>query len=344
LKLDSLARINLISGANNTGKTALLEAIFLHGVGFNPEKVLSISGLRGLGNFKLELGGRFIDAPWTTLFHDLDDSRVVELIGRDESRTSRSVKLRVVRDRARLARIPRSIPKGDGDGKGTTESALSAEALQWEAISGRRQVAFLYAEGPDMKVYPPVPPRAPHPVWFLNARWHPAFREEAEWFGQLEIHGRQQELVEVLRLLEPRLRRLSTVLHGGEPMLHADLGGSRLLPLAVVGDGVLRLARLALHLFRAEAGVLLVDEVENGLHHATLRDIWSALGAAAKQRNVQLFATTHSRDCIEAAHQAFGDDTAFRLIRLDREDTDIRAVLYDHETLDAALHAGLEVR
>jgi AAA15 family ATPase/GTPase len=150
-----------------------------------------------------------------------------------------------------------------------------------------------------------------------------------------------------LKLIEPRLRRVAAVATASETMLHGDLGGERLVPLPVMGDGMVRLASLVLSIGNAPGGVVLVDEMENGLHHRVLPKIWRAVGEAARLFNTQVCATTHSRECIMSAHRAFSDGDAydFRLHRVDRtEEGEIRAVAYDQETLGAAIDNGLEVR
>jgi AAA15 family ATPase/GTPase len=43
LKLDNLARVNLIAGKNNVGKTALLEALFVHCGAYNPELAVRLN-------------------------------------------------------------------------------------------------------------------------------------------------------------------------------------------------------------------------------------------------------------------------------------------------------------
>ena len=48
LTVEPLARVNLIAGQNNSGKTALLEALWLHSAQNNPEPAQRISIWRGL--------------------------------------------------------------------------------------------------------------------------------------------------------------------------------------------------------------------------------------------------------------------------------------------------------
>ncbi len=147
-------------------------------------------------------------------------------------------------------------------------------------------------------------------------------------------------------MLEPRLKRLAMVMLAGQPVLHGDIGTGRLLPLPVMGEGMIRLASLALFVANAPNGVVLVDEIENGLHWTVLTKVWTAIADAAREFNTQIFATTHSHECIVAAHNAFVESGLydFRLHRIDRTDGGIRAVTYDEETLAAAIEINLEVR
>lgn len=172
------------------------------------------------------------------------------------------------------------------------------------------------------------------------------FREEAERFGRPEIRGEQDAVLRVLQLIEPRLKRLAIVVVAGEPMLHGDVSVGRLMPLPVMGEGMVRLASLVMHIGNAPNGVVLVDEFENGLHHSVLPKVWRAIGEVARQFNTQVFATTQILECIVAAHRAFSESERynFRLHRLERVNETIRAVTYDQETLEADIETGLEVR
>ncbi len=60
------------------------------------------------------------------------------------------------------------------------------------------------------------------------------------------------------------------------------------------------------------ANVVLIDEIENGIHHTVMRDLWEVIVKHSRESNTQIFATTHSYECIEAAHRAFVLSTANR--------------------------------
>jgi AAA15 family ATPase/GTPase len=96
-----------------------------------------------------------------------------------------------------------------------------------------------------------------------------------------------------------------------------------------MGEGMVRLLSLVLEITNASGGVVLVDEIENGLHHSVLTKVWRAVGEASRRSNTQIFATTHSWECIRAAHEAFLQNGIYdlRLHRLERINGDIEAVM-----------------
>ena len=56
---------------------------------------------------------------------------------------------------------------------------------------------------------------------------------------------------------------------------------------------------LSLLLADLENGLLLIDEIDTGLHWTVMEDLWRLVIGAARNGNVQVFATTHSYDCIK---------------------------------------------
>lgn len=103
-----------------------------------------------------------------------------------------------------------------------------------------------------------------------------------------------------------------------------------------------RIASLVLTIGNAPGGVVLVDGIENGLHHSIMPDVWRVMGGVARQFNTQVFATTYSLECITAAHKAFVQSEAydFRLHRLERKGELVHVATYDRETLEAGKRLG----
>jgi len=345
LTLNDLERVNLITGLNNVGKTALLEAMFIHCGAYNPELTMRVNAFRGLETFKLELG-QWVETPWDTIFNNFDISKTVEIEGKDEAGDQRLLRLRVVRQPAELGKIPQSIQHGPDRPVRVPISTETAQILELEYKQKNRKGKHYLIFDPSGLRTEPIPPSPPFPAFFLAARVRQPLEKDAERFGKLDIEGQQDTLLKALKVIEPRLRRLAIALPGGVPVIHGDIGLSKLVPLPVMGEGTARLASLVLAISNAPNGIVLVDEIENGLHYSILTRMWQAIGEAAKQFNTQVFSTTHSLECIVAAHKAFTESGHydFRVHRLERVKETIQAVTYDQESLAATIETNLEVR
>jgi AAA15 family ATPase/GTPase len=125
----------------------------------------------------------------------------------------------------------------------------------------------------------------------------------------------------------------------------------RPVPLKSLGDGMLRVLQIAIKLVSAQGGFLLIDEFENGLHYSKQKEIWALLFEMAEKLDIQVFATTHSWDCIESFSKvAFENETTegvlFRMGRSAKTSNkgQVIATVYDKERLYNITQADIEVR
>ena len=125
-------------------------------------------------------------------------------------------------------------------------------------------------------------------------------------------------------------------------------GQARPVPLQSLGDGALHLAGVALALANSHDSFLVIDEAENGIHHSVQRDFWRMVLKTAHANNVQVIATTHSFDCVRGFAQAAVEyeEVEGVLVRLEREDEEMRAVEYSERNIKAIAkqHIDIEVR
>ncbi len=158
--------------------------------------------------------------------------------------------------------------------------------------------------------------------------------------------GGEERLEGLLRKLEPRLKSIRSIRPHGAALIYLDLGLKEKIPAVHLGQGFIRLLSIYSELIASDKRVLLIDEVENGLHYSVLTEIWRGLLHAAEQEDVQIFATTHSYECIRAAHEAFAEtlDYDFALHRLEEVKGDIQVTTYDKETLETSLASNFEIR
>jgi AAA15 family ATPase/GTPase len=121
---------------------------------------------------------------------------------------------------------------------------------------------------------------------------------------------------------------------------------SERIPLESMGDGIAHIFDLILALTNAKDGTLLIDEFENGLHWSILPKVWNTIFRLADRLNVQVFATTHSRDCIQGFKQAWEQNESLGSFhRLDPDpENGAKSISYSLETLSDALDMDIEVR
>jgi hypothetical protein len=171
---------------------------------------------------------------------------------------------------------------------------------------------------------------------------------DVRYVSELKQSGREAMLLELLRGVDGRLSSIELLAPGGdvaELFVRLD-HETPLLPLALMGDGFQRCFEIGAAAAAHNWPTLFVDEIENGLHHTVLEHLWRWLAMVSRQRKLQIFATTHSEECIHAAARAFHglEDDGLRVVRLDLLGAAGRASIYDRALVETAERTGTEIR
>ena len=118
-----------------------------------------------------------------------------------------------------------------------------------------------------------------------------------------------------------------------------------LAPLSTFGDGIRRLLHIALRLASVRGGILLIDELEVTIHTEALQDSFKWLVQWCKELDVQLFATTHSLEAVDALLDVTESESDLVLHRLEPKETHTRVVRHDWNRLKLLREElGQEVR
>jgi hypothetical protein len=164
-------------------------------------------------------------------------------------------------------------------------------------------------------------------------------------FSQLKSDQRVEEVLECVRLADETITEIDLLSPDGKGAeLWVRKHDGPMLPLYTLGQGVIRIIEIAMSIVANFDPF--IDEFENGIHHSVFYDFWVKLIKLSAGREQQLFASTHSEECIQAACRAFTDsgDDGLRVIRLDRSNGATRASVYDRDTAAAAERLGVELR
>ena len=344
--MDPLSRVNLITGVNNSGKTSVLEAVFLLAHGGDSGAAMNAHVVRGgiRGGVPPEDNAW---ALWAPLFSRLDVSTPIRIsaVHGDFG----SLKLQIKHRYSSTIRGVSGGRQSAGRSLGTPELHFDLKrprghgggrARSQGSTRVRSQVSFEANEPPKVVHTSGQPVVIPCVILSAGADQE---EDDGKRLGQLLQKKQDQLIVEALRIIEPRLQSLSVFAGPGGHTLWADVGLTELVPLAVLGDGLKRLARLVLAIGHQKGHVVLVDEIETGYHYSTLDKVWKVVHATAKKFDAQVIATTHSYDCVAAAHRT-SDGQNFGLHRLEHIANATRCVTYDSESIKGAIEHNLEVR
>ena len=344
LEVEDFRQVNLFVGKNNCGKTTILESLFLLTGPTNPQLPLRINALR---DFKI-----VDENSWSVFFNRLDINSDIKLSGElDKPREERNLVIKPNMKSATLSKTATDKELIDIRGSYTgLAPIMNGLILSYSFVKGRDKkykkpiTAQVIATGTGIEFKMPKGYEETLSGVFINAKTISG--DIGKRFNDIQIRKQTDRIVKVLRQVEPSLVDLSL---GADGIVYCDIGLNRLLPLNVMGDGMFRLLSIILAILDAQDGIVLIDEIENGLHYSSQEILWDAIFESAKEFNVQIFATTHSMECTEAFSSSCSrigknNDDITRLYRIERKGDDFRVVSYDHDILEASLDSGWEVR
>jgi predicted ATPase len=354
-QLSSLARVNLIVGNNNSGKSTLLEAIHLltsEDVRASLLFILSERGEVAAGLMeprmdRFRMGGYQV----TQIFHD----RLIKP-GKCATFSANNVNtLRIILQSARAnksgEREQLSIFEKD-ELMDENEFAESIEFLVFERqMNGgdiQKENLRITEEGIliENRVRNIAHPKGKSRLLTTN---YLGFDELALLWDKITLTPKEEKVVEALQILEPTVERISftsnqTVNSGILLRLKKE---SNPIPLGSMGDGMKRIMAITASLVSVEKGTLLIDEIDTGLYHGALKDMWRLVIETSARQGAQVFATTHSWDCVRAFQQALNsskNQELGKLIRLEKVGEQVKAILYSADELEIAIEQGIEVR
>ena len=339
--IDRCPRINIIVGENGSGKTALLEALFL-AVGASPEIAMRTRAWRGVESERLS--GSFEDihrALFADLFHKFQTRRSAIVSLKGAGQENRSVTIKFHPPGQRRA-VPPSRRQSGAPPKLVPER--SPVEFQWK-IEGR--IAFTAAaELHDGKLtFPSAPESIVRASFFASNRTPPSL-EMANRFSLLSRTFRHEKFIQQFSDLYPNISDLSVEVDTGAPMLFAKVGDlPEKIPLSLASGGMSKLAAILLSMPHQPGGLILVDEIENGLYYKRLPMVWRAIIEFAREYDCQIFASTHSEECLDAAATlAEKNPDEFSIIRTILRDGETKVRQFGGDKFIDAMDENIEIR
>lgn len=321
-----LGRVNLIVGKNNSGKSTVLEALRIYAGNANRSLLEAIAiehdeRIRVLEEDSGDIsesfpfdafftGRKFPDQEEESIFigqniNDLDAIQIQHgfLVEYEETATSSGGE-----NFSRIIR--RQISRKEMI---DTDIELTSQALFVKKGDKGYQLRFDQAvnrlRSAAIQEIPFPTPCGVVPTRFVSAS------ELADEWDRIVLTEYEEIVVNALKLINVDFEGLAFVnqddYSGGRlgmrkvnRIAKVRLGSTSIpVPLNSMGDGISRILQLILKVFSARGGILLIDEFENGLHYSIQTQVWKLIFELALKLNIQVFATTHSWDCIASFSQ-----------------------------------------
>ena len=344
LEIPRLGRVTLLAGNNGVGKTAVLEAVRVYAARSQYDVLAAVLESHAESQRSRDFAGAEMQMPnWHGLFHGRD-MWVEPGIRIGPCDASRQMVMKTV--------WMDSAPTASSTAYQFPRTQLLALAVMYQGQHWNVPLGYRELNLPGRR-FQPESEMPPAIGCNLLGPGLPDTPQLARFWDDVVITGQQSFVADALNLiLDTPVEWIAVVGDAapsgssGRRIMVKVAGNDAPVPLQSLGDGVARLFGIALALANSRNGLLLIDEVENGIHHTLQQRFWKLALRAAEQSNAQVIATTHSRDAVVGFARAIQDleyaDGVY--IRLEKANHKMRAVAYSKKSLLAAAKYDIETR
>ncbi len=356
-RMEGLGRVNLLVGANNSGKTSILESIELLRSAGNPHVLSAIAGRRGEWGYPDDQDARATFGPRSDPLDVSHLFAIHELNGeiRIEAERARDVAAAGWNDKVTVrVEDPSDSELDEGDDVTDEDGERLVLHVKWSDRQDDYRTSIT-EDGLLGRLRRPMRMRngSNQAVQFVRTSGLTS-AEVVRTYSKFKFTKEDEAIKQALRVVEPAVEDISPIGPSAENprLLYRDAPGGVVLklrgidgqvPIGSMGDGMWRVLGLALSISNASGGVLLVDEIDTGLHYTVMEDMWRMISEQAAALSVQVFATTHSRDCCDSLAAAVESDVGSVTIqRIDRSRG--KAVGITNQAIVAAAERNIEVR
>lgn len=351
-RVEGLSRVNLLVGKNNCGKTVLLEAIWLAVTGGSPKVLIDIAERRGeliLVDEQEQYGTGSESGAFVEHFfhgHTIDLGTSFSISSNMQPGKDNSVSFTIADVMKEGVRVDIATAFESWGGLHleirNSNAQLSPQDIPI-VLSNKTRLAFHSQRQRDSLRTPPIQYVFPEltRAGSLSAMWNALLK-----------NGREKDVAEAMQILAPEVKtihflsRMNRYMNLASDSVIVVFKSGHRVPLGTLGDGMRYLLGLAISLVQADGGVILIDEIDTGLHYSVMGDLWRLVVETAKQRDIQVFATTHSQDCVRGLARLCEDCPDLKQeVSLQKIDPDIeKAVDVDGDGVVLAVEQRIEVR
>ena len=334
-----LKPITLISGKNNTGKTSILESVFAFHDYATPDVFANFLAFRGVKAFEPSA-----KSVWDPLFYNMNSDEPIEIKLNDKNYLRLSKNKKFALSKNQLGIFNGSFDISSGNYALSCEFKRESTSFIGEYFIGNEKTNFhpVLLGRDDNEVE-----SNDEYIQYIGPNISPYDISVTEWFGKVELSRSKDKLIEILKMIDADIIDITTIATSRYADLYFTNKNKDMLPIHTIGDGMRKLLHIALVMLANPKCILLLDEVENGLHYSLYTSFWETISTLAIQLKCQIIATTHSYECISGALDGVKNaelENDFLYVRLDKNGNNITPKTFSYDSLERALDTDWEVR
>ncbi len=335
-------RINLFVGKNNVGKSSLIEAIYLFATKGDIHQINELLTWRGESlAYRVQEEQVLEDniAALSSLYSNFDTESFFNdpIVIKENDNECLTIKL------SHTPRISRHL---EFEPDSTQENVpLFPNSLSVSINNSVDPVNYFLDRG-IMRYASSKTAQTPCGYVPLNLT---EIRDLPELFDDIALSHLSPLVVEALRIINPHIKEINFLTDRNRRSSRRvafvlNENSEQRVKLSSMGDGVNRILAIILTMVNCKNGIFLIDEFDSGLHYSVQRKLWEMIFNVAEKLHIQVFATTHSDDCVRS-FSAIARHQKGSIIRLQERRGEIIATSYDDaDELDYIATSDTEVR
>ena len=337
LELKDLGRFNFIVGDNGTGKSSLLDAIYLC-AGSSPEILIRTMMWRGLVSQSgaVALSTDTYKEFFSEIFHAFKTEIDVDIRFIDSYDELRWLKI-TYGDQREV-----SLPLTSGD-IGLSKTGVSP--LTFKAGIGDKEIYNTTIELADSSQVRFKSQPFPYNLSYLNALNTFAPQNLTVGYSRIDSKNRKDIIIRSVQNIFPEIDDISSIYHGGTPLLGvASKYIPNKIPVGSYSAGMTKFLHIIIAIENSPKNVVLIDEIDNGLYYGKIEAYMREIVKYCERNNTQIFASTHSMEFLRTLLPIMVERSDFCLLKAERASGVSTVKVFDSKHFEAALELGAEIR
>lgn len=316
------SRINFFYGKNNSGKSTVLESLFLLSGISTPIILINENNFRNYS--------RLTESDLESFFHKFDFENQIAFSAQDDDGEERNINIKMMNKRSVTISSAELGLQEIGTNAIRKDYGLSYSFSVGNKISKsftmkvRENISGFSVSIPSINEY-----KEKYTTVYLPPTFQ--FSIILNKLSELIKNKQIKDIIEGLKILSEDVRDI-TILNNE---VYIDIGLPQLVPLKLMGDGMRKILSILVSLYTCKNGAVLIDEIDNGLHYSAISPLIKLLFEVCKIYNVQLFASTHSKEILE---QIFNQE------EIDLSNFNFYTLFKQNDKTDARLFNGIEAK